>query len=35
MQNLRYFAAMLGVALNPSRASFADAAPETVVTPLM
>ena len=35
MQNLRYFAAMLGVALNPSIASFADAAPEPVVTPLM
>ena len=35
MQNSGYVAAMLCVALNPSSASFADAAPEPVVTPLM
>ena len=35
MHSLKYFAAMLFVALNPSTASFADAAPEPVVTPLM
>jgi quercetin dioxygenase-like cupin family protein len=35
MHGLKYFAAMLFVALNTSTASFADAAPEPVVTPLM
>jgi quercetin dioxygenase-like cupin family protein len=35
MHSLKYFAAMLFVALNPSTASFGDAAPEPVVTPLM
>jgi quercetin dioxygenase-like cupin family protein len=35
MQNFGHFAAMLCVALNPSTASFADAPPEPVVTPLM
>jgi quercetin dioxygenase-like cupin family protein len=35
MQNFGYFAAMLCVALSPSSTSFADAAPEPVVTPLM
>ena len=35
MHSLKYFAAVLLVALNPSTASFADGAPEPVVTPLM
>ncbi len=35
MRSLKYLAALLFVALNPSTASFADAAPEPVVTPLM
>src|SRR4029077_3676164 len=35
MHSLKYLAAMMFVALNPSTASFGDAAPEPVVTPLM
>ena len=35
MHSLKYFAAMLFVALNPSIATFADAAPDPVVTLLM
>ena len=35
MHSLKYFAAMMFVALNPSTASFADATAEPVVTPLM
>jgi quercetin dioxygenase-like cupin family protein len=35
MQSLKYLTAMLLVALNPSTTSFADVAPEPVVTPLM
>jgi len=35
MRNLKYFGVMLFVALNPFAASFADAADEPVVTPLM
>jgi len=35
MHSLKYFAAMLFVALNPSTASLADAGADPVVTPLM
>jgi quercetin dioxygenase-like cupin family protein len=35
MHSLKYLAAMMFVALNPSTASFADTAPEPMVTPLM
>ena len=35
MHSLKFFVAMMFVALNPSTASFADATAEPVVTPLM